>query len=60
MEKEGNGRRRNGKSDNSIVGDGEFVNPAKRDPEIEEGLRKQQEEAQKKPNRVQIDVDATG
>ena len=49
-----------GKSDNSIVGDAEFVNPTKRDPEIEEGLREKQEEAQKEPNPVQSVDDAAG
>ena len=37
----------------SIVSDAEFVNRNKRDPEIEEGLREKQKEAQKEPNPVQ-------
>ena len=47
-------------SDTAIVGDVKPVNTTKREPEIEEGLFKKQEEAQKEPNPIKIDNDATG
>ena len=49
-----------GNPDTSLVGDAEPVNPTKRKPEIEEGLREKQEEAQKEPNPVQRVDDAAG
>ena len=48
------------KSGTSIVGDAKPVNTAKREPEIEEGLREKQEEAQKKPSPAKSDGVANG